>query len=127
MGLRILVSAILLLGVGPLTTPALATSGWGCFRVVGVAPSDVLNMRYGPSASTAIVGTIDPQNHGIIALTDVARPIETLSQAAAAEDARCVPASRPLASRWCSVTHFTGSGTSIGWVSRRFLDRLECP
>ena len=127
MGLRILVSLILLAGVGALTAPAFATSGWGCFRVVGVEASDVLNMRYGPSASTAIVGTIDPQNHGIIALNDRGGLLDTLSQAAAAEDARCVPASRPLASRWCSVTHFTGSGTSIGWVSRRFLDRLECP
>jgi hypothetical protein len=109
------------------STPALATSGWGCFRVVGVAASDVLNMRYGPSATSMIVGTIDPQNHGIIALNDVARPIETRAAADAAEAARCVPAERPLASRWCHVTHFTGAGTSIGWTSRRYLEPSECP
>jgi hypothetical protein len=110
-----------------LAGPAQATSGWGCFRVVGVESSDVLNIRYAPSASAAIVGTISPTDHGIIALNDRGGVLDTLADAIAAEQKRCVPAGRALSSRWCSITHFTGGGTSIGWVSRRFLERSECP
>ncbi len=107
--------------------PAAATSGWGCFRVVNVESWDVLNMRFEPSASSPIVGTIDPQNHGIIALNNRGGQLDTVADAMEAEARACVPGDRPIASRWCSVTHFTGGGTSIGWVSRRYLERLECP
>jgi hypothetical protein len=123
----LILASVLVVASAASVAPALATSGWGCFRVVDVAHWDVLNMRYGPSASTAIVGTIDPQHHGIIALNDRGGIVDTLAEATAIEEMRCVPASRPLASRWCSVTHFTGAGTSIGWVSRRYLQQLECP
>jgi hypothetical protein len=120
---------VLLLALGlAATDPASATSGWGCFRVVGVANDDALNIRYGPSASAAIVGTIAPRDHGIIALNRPAGGVlDSLQQAVAAEEALCVPADRPVTSRWCQVTHYTGGGTSIGWVSRRFLERSECP
>jgi hypothetical protein len=122
-----ILAGVLVVAGNALVAPAFATSGWGCFRVVGVDANDVLNMRYGPSASSAIVGTIDPQHHGIIALNERGGILDTLAEATALEEVRCVPASRPLASRWCSVTHFTGAGTSIGWVSRRYLAQLECP
>jgi hypothetical protein len=117
--------------------PASATSGWGCFRVVNVDPSDVLNMRFEPSSSAPIVGTIAPQQHGIIALNrpmpetppddEMANVLDSEGEAIAVEEEQCVPGDRPLESRWCPVTHYTGAGTSIGWVSRRFLARSECP
>jgi hypothetical protein len=116
----------LLLGLA-VAEPAAATSGWGCFRVVNVESWDVLNMRFEPSASGALVGTIDPQNHGIIALNERGGVLDTQAEAVAAEEARCVPAGAPIAARWCSVTHFTGGGTAIGWVKRSFLERSECP
>ena len=54
-------AATLLLFVAVLASgPAAATSGWGCFRVVNVESWDALNMRFGPSAAAAIVGTIAP-------------------------------------------------------------------
>ena len=107
--------------------PAAATSGWGCFRVVNVESWDVLNMRFGPSASTTIVGTIAPQDHGIIALNSRTGILDNVNDAIALEAQTCVPAERALTSRWCHVTHYTGGGTTIGWVSRRYLERVECP
>ena len=107
--------------------PAAATSGWGCFRVVNVESWDVLNMRFGPSASAVIVGTIAPQDHGIIALNSRTGILDSVNDAVALEAQTCVPSDRALASRWCHVTHYTGGGTTIGWVSRRYLERVECP
>ena len=120
--------SIVMLVAGLLTAgPAAATSGWGCFRVVNVESWDVLNMRFGPSASAVIVGTIAPQDHGIIALNSRSGILDTVNDAIALETQTCVPSDRSLASRWCHVTHFTGGGTTIGWVSRRYLERVECP
>lgn len=73
--------------------PALATAdGPDFYRVVGVAPYDVLNMRAGPAVSYAVVHRIPPDGRGI----------ENL--------ASCV-------GNWCQV-RFDGV---IGWVNRRYL------
>ena len=61
---RGLALAVLMLGASILS--ANATSGPGCFYVVNVASWDVLNIRSGPSHRTTVVGTIDPNSHGII-------------------------------------------------------------
>ena len=90
--------------------PAAATSGPGCYRVVNVEDWDVLNVRAGPSANAPVVGTIPPRQHGIISQTGP-----------------CVPPHRPPPSRWCQITHFTGSGSAKGFVKRRYLAANDCP
>ena len=90
--------------------PAAATSGPGCFHVINVEDWDVLNIRAGPSASAPVVGTIPPRQHGIIS-----------------QSGPCVPPHRAPPSRWCQITHFTGSGSAKGFVKRRYLAPSDCP
>ncbi len=91
-------------------TPALATSGPGCLRVVTVAQNDALNMRSRPSANARIVDVLPPGRHGIIHL-----------------DRRCQPLSAPWASRWCPVSHYDGDRVTKGWVKARFVRDSDCP
>jgi hypothetical protein len=91
-------------------TPSLATSGPGCLVVVNVASNDSLNMRARPRSSSQIVDVLVPGRHGIIHL-----------------DARCGPASKPWAQRWCPVTHYEGDRTTKGWVKARFVRDSDCP
>jgi len=105
---RGLALAVLILGASILS--ANATSGPGCFYVVNVASWDVLNIRSGPSHRTTVVGTIDPNSHGII------------SQSGA-----CLPSGMPLRKRWCPIAHYTGVGTTRGFVKRHFLAPSDCP
>jgi hypothetical protein len=62
------------------------------FRVAGVDPSDVLNIRTGPSSDYQTVGAIPPDSRGI-----------TITG--------------PCLNDWCPVKH----RTLVGWVNRRFL------
>ncbi|WP_290979409.1 SH3 domain-containing protein [Hyphomicrobium sp.] len=62
------------------------------FRVAGVDPSDVLNIRTGPSSDYQSVGSIAPDSRGI-AITG------------------------PCQNDWCPVKH----RTLVGWVNRRYL------
>ena len=62
------------------------------FRVAGVDPSDVLNIRNGPSPDYETVGGIPPDSHGI-----------TITG--------------PCLNDWCPVKH----RTLVGWVNRRYL------
>lgn len=62
------------------------------FRVAGVDPSDVLNIRTGPSSDYQSVGSIPPDSRGI-----------TITG--------------PCANDWCPVKH----RTLVGWVNRRYL------
>lgn len=89
---------------------AFATSGPGCLVVANVAPGDVLNMRAGPSALSAIVDRLEPGNHGIIHL-----------------DADCQPKSAKWSSRWCPVTHYLGDRTTKGWLKTRYVRDSDCP
>jgi hypothetical protein len=107
-------------------TGADATTGWGCFHVIGVAANDVLNVRAAPSATAAVVGTIDPRNAGVIALAGV-RSLNSLNAQIAAENRLCVPQGQALPTRWCRISHYSGAGSTVGWVRRRYLTRSECP
>ncbi len=62
------------------------------FRVAGVDPSDVLNIRNGPSPDYQSVGSIPSNSHGI-----------TITG--------------PCSNDWCPVRH----RTLVGWVNRRYL------
>ena len=62
------------------------------FRVAGVDPRDVLNIRTGPSSEFQSVGTIPPDSRGI-----------TMTG--------------PCQNDWCPVKH----RTLVGWVNRRYL------
>ena len=108
------IAAILSLGgvaaVDLWSSHASATSGPGCFRIVGVASNDVLNLRTGPNAGAPLTGTMQPKRHGIIALSG-----------------RCTPNGAARSKQWCKVTHYVDSGTTIGWASRRFLSDVDCP
>ena len=108
--LSITLSLLSVAMVGLSSLPANSTSGPGCFRIVGVASNDVLNLRTGPKASAALTGTMQPKRHGIIALSGA-----------------CTPKSGSKSRQWCKVTHYVDSGTTIGWASRRFLQDVDCP
>ncbi len=99
-----------LIAAAGFSLPASATSGPGCFRVVGVESWDVLNLRRLPSANSAIVARIPPANHGIIAL-----------------EGRCLPLDRPPGSRWCQVAYYDGDFTAHGFLKRRYLAESDCP
>jgi len=105
--LRIIIASILVFGS---VSPSLATSGPGCLVIVNVASNDALNVRPSASASSMIVDRLVPGRHGIIHL-----------------DGKCIPESRPWASRWCSVTHYNGDRVTKGWVKARFVRDSECP
>ena len=91
-------------------TAAHATSGPGCLRVVNVPAGDVLNVRAGASANSAIVDRIDPNAQGILSLRS-----------------QCIPLSRPWGSRWCPVTHYNGNSVVDGYVKARFIRDQDCP
>ena len=63
-------SRLLILAVG-LMLPSFAAAQPGYFRVTGVAADDTLNVRAGPSASSADIGDLPPDARGIeVAGTD---------------------------------------------------------
>lgn len=105
--MRALLACLVVFG---LVSPSLATSGPGCLVVVNVASNDALNMRAHASASATIVDRLVPDRHGIIHL-----------------DGKCIPESRPWASRWCPVTHYDGDRVTHGWVKARFVRDSDCP
>jgi hypothetical protein len=93
-------------------SPANATSGPGCLRVVNIPAGDVLNIRKRPDASSPVTGRIDPAQQGIINL-----------------GAACQPRNLPWGSRWCPVWYFTGSPNDPvkGWIKARFVRDNDCP
>ncbi len=89
---------------------AWATSGPGCFRIIDVADDDVLNIRFEPSASAKLTGTMSPRDHGIIH-----------------GKGPCTPTNVEPSQRWCPIVHYNGGGTTIGYVKRKFLQDSDCP
>lgn len=87
-----------------------ATSGPGCLVVVNVAYDDVLNVRARPSASSRIVATLEPDNHGVVQL-----------------NGKCRPLTAAWGNRWCPVKVHDGNGTTRGWVKARFVRDSDCP
>lgn len=71
---------------------SIKTSSAKPFRVAGVDPADVLNIRNGPSPDYQSVGGIPSDSHGI-----------TITG--------------PCQNEWCPVKH----RTLVGWVNRRYL------
>ncbi len=104
----LLAAAIAVLPVA--ANPARAATSSGCYAVVNVSKGDALNMRSGPSARNRVVGRLVPGRHGIISRTGP-----------------CVPRSASVGRRWCPVTHFSGNGTTTGWVKARFVTSTGCP
>lgn len=105
--LRLSLASCLLAGA---SMPAGATTDGTCFQVRYVQSDDVLNIRQAQSAKSAIVATIPPEQHGIIAL-----------------EGTCEPVSVAQDSRWCPIAYYDGDLTARGYVKRRFLEPSECP
>ncbi|MCB1512101.1 MAG: SH3 domain-containing protein [Hyphomicrobiaceae bacterium] len=91
-------------------SPAKATTGWGCFRVVNVAVGDVLNMRAKPSVSATLVDRLVPGKHGVLA-----------------EAGACAPLNAPHSKQWCPIKHYSGNVTTTGWVRAIYLSPNQCP
>jgi len=89
---HLILAGALIAAVGFASSAAFACACCGTYRVTGVAPDDVLNMRSGPGVSYAKVGAI-PSGSG------------------------CVLKSRKCRRRWCKVSY---AGQS-GWVYTRYL------
>jgi hypothetical protein len=90
--------------------PAQATTGWGCFRVVNVTAGDTLNMRAKASTSAAVVDRLVPGKHGVLA-----------------EAGACTPGNAAPSKQWCPVKHYSGNGTTTGWVRLIYLSPSQCP
>lgn len=107
-----LVTALLCMANPASITPAGATSGPGCLRVVNVAPGDVLNIRKRPTASSPIVGVIVPEQQGVISLRGTCKPLTVT-----------------WGSRWCPVAYYSGgpNDPARGWVKARFVRDSDCP
>jgi Bacterial SH3 domain len=87
-----------------------ATTGKGCLRVVNVTSWDTLNVRARPSASSPIVGEIDPNNYGVISLRGT-----------------CAPKNVSWGNRWCPVVSYYDNSRVRGWVRAKFVRDSECP
>lgn len=105
--MRLLIASALLVLI---TCHAQAATGSGCYRVVGVGPGDALNMRAGPSAQNRIVDRLVPNRHGIISSVGP-----------------CIPKRFAWHRRWCPVSHYSGNGTTTGWVKARYVEGTGCP
>jgi len=108
---RWIASFVVATGVG--TGIALAEAdGPDYYRVVGVDPGDVLNIRLEPNASASKTGAIPPDTDGVRNLGCVGGLSFEQWQAA-------TPAEREAAARdrWCRIEY----GGVEGWVAARFL------
>jgi hypothetical protein len=108
---------ILMLGPGRATAEA---DGPDFYRVTGVRPGDVLNLRAAPKADAAKLGTIPP---GGTCLRNLGcqgglsfQEFSTLSKTAQARRLKQNP-------RWCRVEY---QGIT-GWVAGRYLAEGSCP
>jgi len=95
--------------------PALATAdGPDAWRVVNVAPIDVLNVRVGPGTEYFVIAVLPHDARGIQVGTCV--PTVTRDQFfALSEQARAQLNDHPA---WCVVTW---NDQQLGWVSRTYL------
>jgi hypothetical protein len=84
-------------------TPAGATTGPGCYRVVNVPTWDVLNVRKRPSPSSAIVTALSSETYAIISGRGA------------------------CGSGWCPVAVSDENGTKRGWIKGKYLAPSECP
>jgi hypothetical protein len=95
--------------------PALATAdGPDAWRVIGVAPNDVLNVRVGPGTDYMAIAALPWNARGIQLGTCV--PTVTQAQYFALTAQAQAQLNRYPA--WCVVTW---NGQQLGWVNRRFL------
>ncbi|MEZ5923708.1 MAG: hypothetical protein R3D57_04920 [Hyphomicrobiaceae bacterium] len=95
-------AALLVVGLMP-ASPATATTGPGCYRIVDVPEWDVLNVRKWGSARAPIVLALSPKTYGIISSRGACK------------------------SGWCPVNVTDGDGTRRGWIKGKFLAPNECP
>lgn len=107
----LVIVSICLAGFGGLS-PASATSGPGCLRVVNVPAGDVLNIRKRPNASSPVTGVIIPEQQGVISLRGTCKPLNIA-----------------WGSRWCPVAYYSGapSDPARGWVKARYVRDSDCP
>jgi len=108
---------ILALGPGPAAAEA---DGPDFYRVTGIRPADVLNIRAAPKADAAKLGTIPP---GGTCLRNLGcqgglsfQEFSTLSKVEQAKRLKQHP-------RWCRVEY---QGVT-GWVAGRYLAEGSCP
>lgn len=87
--------------------------GPDAWRVTGVAPHDVLNMRMGPGTGYMVIGSLGPYARGLKSITCV--PLLSMQIWDGLSEAQRAA----LPSRWCLVQH-PESGQS-GWIAGRFM------
>ncbi|MBF9058154.1 SH3 domain-containing protein [Rhodobacterales bacterium HKCCSP123] len=109
---RLVLSAI---AAAALASGAHATAdGPDAWRVVGVSPSDVLNVRVGPGTGYFVISALPHNARGIQLGTCV--PTVTREQYFALSPAAQQRLNGYAA--WCVVIY---EGQPLGWVNRRFL------
>lgn len=87
--------------------------GPDAWKVTGVAPNDVLNIRMGPGTDYPVTGAFAHDANGLQLVTCV--PLITFEQGVAMSDA----VRESLPPRWCLTTD--AEEEKLGWVAARFL------
>ncbi len=98
------VAALAMLTISlPVSAPAHATTGPGCYRVVNVPSWDVLNVRKWPSHRSAIVMALSSETSIIVSGRAACRK------------------------GWCPVNVTNEFGTKQGWIKAKYLAPGDCP
>ncbi|WP_147393099.1 hypothetical protein [Paracoccus siganidrum] len=88
-------------------------SGPDAWRVMGVAPNDVLNVRMGPGTNYPVIETFAHDERNLQQITCV--PFYTMAHFSAMTEAEL----DALPPRWCLMR--TADLTKAGWVAQRYL------
>jgi hypothetical protein len=88
-------------------------SGPDAWRVMGIAPNDVLNVRMGPSTNYPVIETFAHDERNLQQITCV--PFYTMAHFSVMSEAEL----DALPPRWCLMR--TADLTKAGWVAQRYL------
>lgn len=112
-GFAVAAIAVALAFLASVTHAEIDGSGPDAWRVMGVAPNDVLNVRMGPGTNYPVIETFAHNERNLQQITCV--PFYTMAHFSAMTEAEL----DALPPRWCLMR--TADLTKAGWVAQRFL------
>ncbi len=112
-GLKIIAAALAAAVTASAANAEIDGHGPDAWRVTGVAPDDVLNMRMGPGTQYLVIDHLAPDARGLRQITCVPLLIPSIQH-------RLTEAQRAgLPQRWCLMQ--TDDFAKAGWVAQRFI------